>query len=74
MTTVTLSQSTQNLISVALTQGPGANNQNYVAAYNAIYKSAAATSQKACYQGNQQLTIRNSVPFWVAKDRTAHFR
>jgi hypothetical protein len=36
MTTMTLSQSTQDAISVARTQGPGTNNQNYVAAYNAI--------------------------------------
>jgi hypothetical protein len=36
MTTMTLSQSTQDAISVARSQGPGTNNQNYIAAYNAI--------------------------------------
>jgi hypothetical protein len=37
MTSMTLSQSTQDAINVARTQGPGTNNQNYVAAYNAIF-------------------------------------
>ena len=36
MTTMTLSQSTQDAINVARSQGPGTNNQNYIAAYNAI--------------------------------------
>src|SRR4051812_10538713 len=36
MTTMTLSQSTQDAIRVAREQGPGINNQNYVTAYNAI--------------------------------------
>jgi hypothetical protein len=35
MTSMTLSQSTQDAINLAL-QTPGTNNQNYVAAYNAI--------------------------------------
>jgi hypothetical protein len=36
MTSMTLSQSTQNAINLALQDGPGPNNQNYIAAYNAI--------------------------------------
>jgi hypothetical protein len=36
-TTITLSQNTQNLIQTALTKGHGDNNQNYIAAYQAIY-------------------------------------
>jgi RTX calcium-binding nonapeptide repeat (4 copies)/FG-GAP-like repeat len=36
MTSMTLSSSTQNAINVALTVGPGPNNQNYLAAYTAI--------------------------------------
>src|SRR4051812_4399821 len=36
MTTMTLSQSTQDAIRVAREQGPGTSNQNYIAAYNAI--------------------------------------
>jgi hypothetical protein len=36
MTSMTLSQPTQNAINLALQDGPGPNNQNYVAAYNAI--------------------------------------
>jgi hypothetical protein len=36
MTTMTLSQSTQDAINVAREQGAGTNNQNYIAAYNAI--------------------------------------
>ncbi len=36
MTSIVLSQSTQNKINFAMTTGPGVNNQNYVAAYNAI--------------------------------------
>ena len=36
MTTITLSSNTQALITTAVNNGPGANNQNYIAAYNAI--------------------------------------
>jgi hypothetical protein len=36
MTSIVLSQSTQDKINIAITAGPGANNQNYFAAYNAI--------------------------------------
>jgi len=42
MTSMTLSQSTQSAINVAIQQGPGTNNQNYVAAYNAIYADISA--------------------------------
>jgi hypothetical protein len=42
MTSIILSQSTQDKINLALAAGPGANNQNYFAAYNAI--SADITS------------------------------
>jgi hypothetical protein len=36
MTSMVLSESTQRAINVAVTAGPGANNQNSLAAYNAI--------------------------------------
>jgi hypothetical protein len=42
MTTMVLSQATQAAIQTAINAGPGANNQNYLAAYTAIYKDIAA--------------------------------
>ena len=42
MTQFTLSQATQNAINIALSQGTGTNNANYVAAYNAIYDDILA--------------------------------
>jgi hypothetical protein len=43
MTSMTLSQSTQDAINLAINQGPGVNNQNYVAAYNAIYEDISSS-------------------------------
>src|SRR6266581_714481 len=47
MTEVWLSQSTQDKINIALAQGPGANNANYVAAYSAIYNDIKNTGVNA---------------------------
>src|SRR3954470_9776389 len=43
MTSIILSQATQNAIDLAVTVGPGVNNQNYLAAYNAISNEIKAT-------------------------------
>jgi hypothetical protein len=43
MTSIILSQSTQDKINLAATAGPGANNQNYFAAYNAVSNEIAAS-------------------------------
>jgi hypothetical protein len=45
MTSMTLSQTTQDAITNAINNGPGSNNQNYVAAYNAIYNDIAANGE-----------------------------
>lgn len=42
MTSMILSQSTQDAINRAIAEGPGANNQNYLAAYSAIYADISA--------------------------------
>ncbi len=44
MTQITLSQATQAAINTAVNDGPGANNANYVAAYNAIHGDIQGTS------------------------------
>ena len=36
MTSITLNSATQQAINLALTAGPGTNNENYIAAYNAV--------------------------------------
>jgi hypothetical protein len=48
MTSITLTQATQSLIDTALSKAggnPGANNANYIAAYNAILAEIAANGQ-----------------------------
>ena len=42
MTSIILSQSTQDKINFAISAGPGANNQNYLAAYNAVNSEISA--------------------------------
>jgi hypothetical protein len=44
MTQVPLQQTTIDKIDIALNQGPGTNNANYVAAYNAIYRDISNTA------------------------------
>ena len=44
MTNISLSAATQQLINAALNSGPGVNNANYVAAYNAIYNDIKNTA------------------------------
>jgi hypothetical protein len=45
MTQFTLSPTTQNLIKLALSQGPGTSNTNYLNAYNAVYNDIVANGK-----------------------------
>ena len=43
MASIILSQSTQDKINLAIAAGPGANNQNYFAAYTAVSNELSAS-------------------------------
>jgi hypothetical protein len=45
MTSMVLSEATQTAIQTALNEGPGTNNQNYLAAYTAIYNDIAGNGE-----------------------------
>ena len=46
-TTLTLSTATKSAISYALAHGAGVNNENYILAYNSIYKDISGTAVNA---------------------------